>query len=75
MSEFAATHKWLTDGVVVEVLCDGGEVYDRAHYSDLVEGRPGVAAYEVSDVDAEGNEEWAVLVGGKLTTGKLVVSK
>ncbi len=72
MSEFTATHNWLVDGLTVEVICDGGEVYDRAHYWALREGRSGVAQYECDPRDVDAPANWVVLVGGVVSRSKLV---
>lgn len=71
MTVFTATHTWLVDGIALPVICDGGEIYDAAHYEALREGRPGVAQYEARDVDADGREEWAIYVGGNLSPSRL----
>jgi hypothetical protein len=64
--EFTATHEWTVDGIVIPVVVGGGEVYDRPHAQAYRRGLPGIATVEVSDYDADGNEELVIRVGGQI---------
>jgi hypothetical protein len=71
MSKSNPTHTWNADGIRLDVCCNGGNVYLPTDDQSDPNVEP-KATYEVSDYDEEGNEEWVVLVGGRVTKGKLV---
>lgn len=57
--------------VTTNVYADGGDIW--ASKEMLVDGCSPVASYETRDVGADGKEQHVVIIGGEVTTRRLVI--